>query len=72
MVPVKYPKLAAAIDETAANLVRKHGEEAAWFLIELAQGIGMIDGMPTPEKRVDVPVTKEVVLSHQEEVRDAE
>jgi hypothetical protein len=65
---VKYPKLAAAIDETLANLVSKHGEEAAWFLIELAQGVGKIDGAPNEV----LPVTKELILSEQTEVRNGD
>jgi len=72
---VKYPKLTAAIDDTLSALVREHGEEAITFLLELATTVGKIDGAPDevlPLKHAPIPVTKELVLSEQTEVRDAD
>jgi len=72
---VKYPKLAAAIDEMLANLVRDNGES----LVELALTYAMKEG-PVPasspegakEKPPPIPVTKELVLSEQTEVRNGD
>ena len=69
VISMKYPKLAAAIDEALADLVHKHGEEAITWLLELATVTGKIDGAP-PEVLPPIPVTKELVLSEQTEVRN--
>ena len=63
---MKYPKLAAAIDELLSKLVKEQGEDTlnaavAWCLAARE---------PVPEKQVDIPVTKELILSEQTEVRD--
>jgi hypothetical protein len=62
---VKYPKLAAAIDEALADLVKEYGEEGLMTLMQMMM-------QPAEEKLPPIPVTKELVLSHQEEVRDAD
>ena len=62
---MKYPKLAAALDDLLAKQVRESGEDLIMYAIaKLSE--------PVSEKQVDIPVTKELVLSHQEEVRDVD
>ena len=65
---MKYPKLAAAIDEFLAKQVRENGEDLITFAIaSLTKGSEI-----APEKAVAIPVTKELVLSEQTEVRTDE
>lgn len=66
---MKYPKLAAAIDELLAREVAKNGEGILEFLVSLANVEQIYPPEPVVEKKVDIPVTKELVISHQEEVR---
>ena len=62
---MKYPKLTAAIDEFLAKQVRENGEDLiAFALASLTE--------PVPEKPVAIPITKELVLSEQTEVRNAD
>jgi hypothetical protein len=62
---VKYPKLAAALDELLAKQVHENGEDLIMYAIaKLTE--------PVPEKPVAIPVTKELVLSEQTEVRDVD
>lgn len=65
---MKYPKLAAAIDEFLAKVVKEHAEDALEFVLASA----MTEQIYPPEKLPDIPVMKEIVLSHQEEVRDGD
>ena len=65
---MKYPKLAAAVDELLSKIVKEQGEDTlnaaiAWCLAARE---------PVPQKLVPIPVTKELVLSEQTEVRNAE
>lgn len=60
---MKYPKLAAAIDDELSKFVSENGIEGLFGLI-------MSLRQPAEEKLPDIPVTKELVLSHQEEVRN--
>jgi hypothetical protein len=64
VIPVKYPKLAAALDDLLSKQVRENGEDLIMYAIaKLTE--------PVPEKPVAIPVTKELILSEQTEVRDA-
>jgi len=65
---VTLPKSTAAIDELFSRLVRKHGEDA----VEAAIAFLLTATEPPPEKPVAIPVTKELVLSEQTEVRNAD
>jgi len=60
---VKYPKLAAAIDEFLAKVVAEHAEDSLMGLIAMAT-------QPVDEKLPAIPVTKELILSEQTEVRN--
>jgi hypothetical protein len=65
VIPVKYPKLAAALDDLLSRQVRENGEDLIMYaLAKLAE--------PVEEKKVDISVTKELVLSEQTEVRDGD
>ena len=67
-VSMKYPKLAAAIDEFLAKQVRENGEDLITFAIaSLTKGSEIVS-----EKAVAIPVTKELVLSEQTEVRNGD
>jgi hypothetical protein len=62
---LKYPKLAAAIDDMLAKQVAEYGETVvAWAIASLSK--------PVEEKPVAIPVTKELVLSEQTEVRNGD
>jgi len=63
---MKYPKLTAAIDEFLAKQVRENGEDLITFAIASLVKESEI----VPEKAVPIPVTKELVLSEQTEVRN--
>jgi hypothetical protein len=69
---VKYPKLAAAIDEILSKAVKEHGEDAleaaVAFVMTAAEPASSPEG--AKEKPVAIPVTKELVLSEQTEVRN--
>ena len=56
---VKYPKLAAAIDDMLSKLVRENGEAFVQFAIEMAMQPAP---EPVPEKLPPIPVTKEEVV----------
>ncbi len=60
---MKYPKIEAAVDDAVATFIKNNGG----ILIEL-----LLESVirPFPENLPDIPVTKEVVLSEQTEVRD--
>ena len=59
---MKYPKLAAALDDLLAQFVRDHAEDAVMaFLASQSE--------PATIVPVDIPVTKEHVLSEQTELR---
>ena len=65
VISVKYPKLAAALDDLLARFVTDHAEDAVMaFLVSQSE--------PAIIVPVDIPVTKELVLSHQEEVRNGD
>jgi hypothetical protein len=56
---VKYPKLAAAIDEMLAKQVAEYGETVvAWAIASLSKPVEAV-----PEKLPPVPVTKEEVVN---------
>ena len=65
---MKYPKLAAAVDDLLARMVDEQGED----LVEMAICWCLASKEPVPEKPVAIPITKELVLSEQTEVRDAD
>lgn len=56
---VKYPKLAAAIDEMLAKLVRDNGEDVVTLLVA---GAIAREVEPVVEKLPPIPTTKEEVL----------
>jgi len=60
---VKYPKLVAALDDLLARFVTDHAEDAVMTFLASQYEPAII--VP-----VDIPVTKELVLSHQTEVRE--
>ena len=53
---VKYPKLAAAIDDVLAQLTEKYGEPMLEMLIE---GAMVKEAAPLELKKTEIPVTKE-------------
>ena len=55
---MKYPKLAAAIDEVLARLVQENGEDFITMAVVSALNH---DKEPMPEKLPPIPTTKEVV-----------
>lgn len=57
---MKYPKLAAALDEMLAKLIRENGEAAVQWVLEMGAVIGKADGAP-PEVLPPIPATKEEV-----------
>jgi hypothetical protein len=71
---VKYPKLAAAIDEFLAKQVGTYGADLVDFAIaSLTPPVELPASSPegAKEKLPPIPVTKELVLSEQTEVREA-
>ena len=71
---MKYPKLAAAIDEILSKAVKEHGEDAleaaVAFVMTAAESASSPEG--AREKPVAIPVTKELVHSEQTEVRNGD
>jgi hypothetical protein len=65
---MKYPKLAAAVDDLLAKIVKEQGEDT----LNLAVGWFLAQKETPPEKLVAIPVTKELVLSEQTEVRNGD
>jgi hypothetical protein len=66
---MKYPKLAAAIDEFLAKQVKENGADLIMYAItKLSEPASSPEG--AREKPVAIPVTKELVLSEQTEVRN--
>ena len=65
---MKYPKLAAAIDDLLSKLVKEQGEDT----LNLAVGWFLAQKEAPPLVQVDIPVTKELILSEQTEVRNAD
>jgi len=66
---MKYPKLAAAIDEFLAKVVEENGETLVELaFMKLAETASSPEG--AKEKLPPIPVTKELVLSEQTEVRN--
>ena len=62
---MKYPKLAAAIDDELSSFVSENGIEGLFgLLMSLRQ--------PAEEKLPPIPVTKELILSEQSEVRNGD
>ena len=62
---MKYPKLTAAIDDELSKFVSENGVEGLFgLLMSLRQ--------PAEENLPPIPVTKELVLSEQTEVRNAD
>ena len=53
---MKYPKLAAAIDDLLSKLVRENGEAFVQFAVDSALASAP---EPVPEKLPPIPVTKE-------------
>jgi hypothetical protein len=69
---LKYPKLAAALDELLAKQVRESGEDLIMYAIaKLCEPASSPEGA-VDEKLPSIPVTKELILSEQTEVRDAD
>ena len=67
---MKYPKLAAALDELLSKQVRESGEDLIMYAIaKLSEPASSPEG--AKEKLPPIPVTKELVLSEQTEVREA-
>jgi hypothetical protein len=65
---MKYPKLAAAIDDLLSKMVREQGEDS----LRMAVAWCMAAKEATEVKPVAIPVTKEIVLSSQTEVRNGD
>jgi hypothetical protein len=69
---MKYPKLAAAIDDFLAKAVQENGELLVELaLTKLAEAASSTEGA-TKEHLPAIPVTKELVLSEQTEVRNGD
>ena len=59
---MKYPKLAAAIDDLLSKMVLEQGEEALSMAVAWAMAVKESKTEPVPEKLPPIPVTKEEVL----------
>ena len=73
VISMKYPKLTAAIDKFLAKQVSTYGAELVEFAIaSLTPPIELPASSPegAKEKLPPIPVTKELVLSEQTEVRN--
>jgi len=68
---MKYPKLTAAIDDELSSFVSENGIEGLFgLLMSLRQSASSPEG--AKEKLPPIPVTKELVLSEQTEVRNGD
>jgi hypothetical protein len=68
---MKYPKLTAAIDDELSSFVSENGIEGLFgLLMSLRQPASSPEG--AKEKLPPIPVTKELVLSEQTEVRNGD
>jgi len=69
VISMKYPKLTAALDELLSKQVRESGEDLIMYAIaKLSEPASSPEG--AEEKLPPIPVTKELVLSEQTEVRN--
>ncbi len=62
---MKYPKIEAAVDDAVAAFIKNNGGSLIELLLESVI-------RPVPEHLPDIPVTKELILSEQTEVRNAD